>query len=101
MRPGLRKWDELASQSVTNVVLPKPAGAEINNNLPANPASSRSSRRGRITVSRRMRGTKSFVARIIGTILSQPDYNYRPSPEITPHLQLGAGYTFLRCHDAV
>src|SRR6266536_2492494 len=52
----------LANQSLTSVVLPKPAGAAISVSLPLSPALKRSNRRGRATRSARAGGAYSLVA---------------------------------------
>jgi hypothetical protein len=54
-----------ASQALTSVVFPKPAGAEMRVSLWCSPSFSRSSSRGRRTTLGRGRGIYSFVARTI------------------------------------
>ena len=57
------RWQP-ASHSLTNVVFPKPAGAEMRVRLRCRPSFSRSIRRGRLTKLGRSWGIYSFVARI-------------------------------------
>ena len=53
-----------ATHSLTSVVFPKPAGAEMRVSLRCRPSFSRSIRRGRLTTFGRSGGIYSFVARI-------------------------------------
>src|SRR6266516_2452706 len=53
-----------ATHSLTSVVFPKPAGAEMRVSLRCRPSFSRSIRRGRLTTFGRGRGIYSFVARM-------------------------------------
>src|SRR5947209_9097394 len=53
-----------STHSLTSVVFPKPAGAEMRVRLRCRPSCSRSSRRGRLTTFGRSRGRYSFVARM-------------------------------------
>src|SRR5436190_807770 len=53
-----------ATQALTSVVLPKPAGAEISVNLRCRPAFNRSTKRGRSTAFGGGGGMYSFVAKI-------------------------------------
>src|SRR5207237_5558802 len=62
-----------ASHSLTSVVFPKPAGAEMRVSLPCSPSFSRSSRRGRLTTFGRSGGRYSFVAKI-GVGMSHPPH---------------------------
>jgi len=81
------------SQSVTNVVLPKPAGAEINVSFWFSPRSSCDIKRGLETSSGRVVGIKSFVTKMGEGIRglypkrSIDEYQQLSSKVMTDHIQ--------------